>query len=440
MASITDLVSSAAVTPNEGATGCYVRLAHQVSPSEYQQFKAVAEMAGGRYVNKDRGHLFALTQDKVLPALTSAAERIVQNKKLNDKDFFPTPEHAADEAVVNMAAQHGECEFSACLQDEAYRILEPSAGDGALIDALYRYAEKHDIPVQCQIVLAELDPLRCDTLRAKYAHHANISVVEGDFLSLSPDDLGEFNACLMNPPFTSSGGWDTHIQHAQRFMSTSGHYNAIMSCVLPSLTGIALGSKRGSKQDMALDMMALCAAGGYGIHQALDVNAFLNHAQRRGTAIKTGTSCDLVCFEALPDAIPPRVALDIFEKALVVLENTSSFYNRMSAIFKAHSSDPMQCLEETKKILRENRGDLIVAQGVGLHSSVDQEALAANMVLSVFETYEKDIPQEAKKVLLDAAKRPEMAVRAAQEMERAKEQKDAPDVRRATPVTNAFDF
>lgn len=437
MASITDLISSASVTPSDEGSGCYVRLAHQVSADDYRQFKTLAEMAGGRYVSKDRGHLFALGQDKVVPALTKAAERMADKQKLNDQDFFPTPEKASDDAVLNMAVQCSGRDFESLLEDESCRILEPSAGDGALVDAVYRYAKEKGVAVKCQIVLAEIDPLRCDTLRAKYADRPNVNVVEGDFLSLSPDDLGDFRFCLMNPPFTSSGGWDEHVRHAQRFMRSDDGGQKIMSCVLPNLVGVAQISRNSPKKDLAIDLMTLCAAGGYGNREELDKNAFLKHGAKRGSAIKTGTNCDLVCFEVFDTKNNPEFAFDVFDKAMVVLENTQSFYKRMGDLLTLHKDDPMAYCAAIKEDIQKSRVDLIVKDGACLHSDlVDVEALAAAMTLSSCESFEIAIPDTERSALIATANRPKAALDAyIKERERAREQ-----ARPVKPVTNQFDF
>jgi len=47
------------------------------------------------------------------------------------------------------------------------------------------------------------------------------NVLQGDFLALSPSDLGAFDRIVMNPPF-ENGADIKHIKHAQRFLKSGG--------------------------------------------------------------------------------------------------------------------------------------------------------------------------------------------------------------------------
>ncbi len=114
--------------------------------------------------------------------------------------YFPTP--------ADLVARMIE---AADLSDGS-RVLEPSAGSGAIADALRDAGHK----VECVERHASL----CEVLRLK-GH----SLIRGDFLELSP--CGLYDAAVMNPPF--EGGQDLqHVRHAWEWIKPGGALVAIM--------------------------------------------------------------------------------------------------------------------------------------------------------------------------------------------------------------------
>jgi len=75
------------------------------------------------------------------------------------------------------------------------KIIEPSAGDGALIDGLLAAGF-----IQAQITAVEIDPSLCDTLRSKFP---GVSVVQTDFMSADFRPGGDYyDFALTNPPYS----------------------------------------------------------------------------------------------------------------------------------------------------------------------------------------------------------------------------------------------
>ena len=89
------------------------------------------------------------------------------------------------------------------------RVLEPSAGTGRILDAL---------PAGCEVVAVEVHPTLAQALRG---HATAPTVHTADFLSLTPADLGYFDAVLMNPPFQFAADIK-HIRHAATFLRPGG--------------------------------------------------------------------------------------------------------------------------------------------------------------------------------------------------------------------------
>jgi SAM-dependent methyltransferase len=97
------------------------------------------------------------------------------------------------------------------------RVLEPSAGLGRLLDALIPFAPAEVVAVEnapeCAGVLFRLD-------------RAGVSIRQADFLTLTPEELGLFDAVVMNPPFHMRADI-RHIRHAMRFLKPGGQLAAV---------------------------------------------------------------------------------------------------------------------------------------------------------------------------------------------------------------------
>jgi predicted RNA methylase len=115
--------------------------------------------------------------------------------------FYPTPAELAARVVELADVRAG------------MRVLEPSAGAGAIADAL---------PQGCALVCVELHPKLVAELDRK-GHRT----VQGDFLAMDPESFGGgFDRIVMNPPF--DGGADMrHIEHARKFLKPGGRLVAI---------------------------------------------------------------------------------------------------------------------------------------------------------------------------------------------------------------------
>src|SRR5678815_2444953 len=79
--------------------------------------------------------------------------------------------------------------------DPLHAVLEPSAGTGRLLDAMFK-AEK--TPGR-RVVAVELNHAMAERLRLGYVY-ADIEVISGDFLEQN-GNLGTFDRIVMNPPF-----------------------------------------------------------------------------------------------------------------------------------------------------------------------------------------------------------------------------------------------
>lgn len=115
--------------------------------------------------------------------------------------LFPTPKPTA-EYVIELADI-----------GSGMRVLEPSAGTGALLD---------ELPFAVDVVAVEIVYSLVRRLREKYPSY---SIVEGDFLEVGRE-LGLFDRIIMNPPFDH--GLDIkHILYARELLAPDGRLVAI---------------------------------------------------------------------------------------------------------------------------------------------------------------------------------------------------------------------
>lgn len=97
------------------------------------------------------------------------------------------------------------------------RILEPSAGLGRILDALQPFAPSEVVAVEMATDCA------AELFRQE---RPGVTIKQRDFLTLTPDDLGAFDAIAMNPPFHMRADI-RHIEHARKFLKPGGILAAI---------------------------------------------------------------------------------------------------------------------------------------------------------------------------------------------------------------------
>lgn len=123
-------------------------------------------------------------------------------KAVSAPQLFPTPSPLAQRMVELAELRAG------------MRVLEPSAGTGALVDAILASGARTNLTV------VEINHELAANLRSR------VSDVRGlDFLSCGAE-LGQFDRIIMNPPF-ENGQDIKHIEHARTFLKPGGKLVAI---------------------------------------------------------------------------------------------------------------------------------------------------------------------------------------------------------------------
>lgn len=174
----------------------------KLSNSEYDELKPYIENMGGHWRERVQGFVFSMKHLK----------REGYSAWQEQNQFFPTPKAVA-ERVVELSG------IKDLATIDVPRILEPSAGHGALLDAIPNYIFPDEFVVEPNAENAEV-------LRSK-GHMIEETTFE-DFCELHKDIKGTIDYVIMNPPF--SGSRDVlHTMMAYEFLRDGGTLVAIVS-------------------------------------------------------------------------------------------------------------------------------------------------------------------------------------------------------------------
>ena len=140
---------------------------------------------------------------EVLPdAEPENATRAPSTAVSKDLAYYPTPEAVIAEVMAGEHVREGEM------------ILEPSCGDGRILDWLRKHHPR------TSVTGIEYHQGRADEAKAK-GHHVQVA----NFLRVAPQPI--FDRVVMNPPF-SGRHYLKHIAHALRFLKPGGRLVAIL--------------------------------------------------------------------------------------------------------------------------------------------------------------------------------------------------------------------
>lgn len=175
----------------------------QLERKLYQEVAKALELIGGRWKGgKVFGFVFASDPTNLLDQIANGEKRNLKK----EFQFFATPDELADQLVVYAELKDGE------------RILEPSAGNGAIVKAINRATGDED--VYCY----ELMPVNQIALK-------NISTVRflgEDFLSPNGTGHMQFDKIIANPPFSKNQDID-HVYEMYSRLKTGGRLVSITS-------------------------------------------------------------------------------------------------------------------------------------------------------------------------------------------------------------------
>lgn len=166
--------------------GCIGKLVGQLDRKLYERTNKALTVMGGKWNKGKGGHVFVSDPRAQVEGLISSGIVIVERD-----GFFPTPTTVIDR-MFDMLFPFGT-------------VLEPSAGIGAIADALSTIVPKSDI------TCVEKNANRCAILQAK-----GYTAKNEDFMFYSPSR--EFDVAFMNPPFESQQDID-HVLRAESMVT-----------------------------------------------------------------------------------------------------------------------------------------------------------------------------------------------------------------------------
>jgi len=177
--------------------------------SQGGHYSPVIELDEPYYQSEKALLLWALISDQS-PADKKKEElhRKIKNLQFSKiPGYFPTP-RAVIEKMIDYA-------FPILRNSEAYHILEPSAGSGAIVDVI---KEKHP---ESKIDVIEVNYTLREILESK-----GYALVGSDFMKFQK--IGQYDRILMNPPFEGLQDVD-HVIGAHALLKPGGRLVAIMS-------------------------------------------------------------------------------------------------------------------------------------------------------------------------------------------------------------------
>lgn len=171
----------------------------KVQLKHYAQIKELFFKAGGRYRKNCFDFEDGIDAEEVLQALQGG-------KKLNPKkdfQFFATPPELAKRVCLAAGLSASD------------RVLEPEAGEGGIADEARLLG--------AEVLCVEMWDINVQKLKAK-----GYEVLHRDFLEVSPEETGLFDAIVANPPWTGNKDID-HVLHMWSFLKPDGVLSVLMS-------------------------------------------------------------------------------------------------------------------------------------------------------------------------------------------------------------------
>jgi predicted RNA methylase len=184
--------------------GSNLKLAGQLDRAQYVTVAKVLAAAGGKWNRKAQAHVFPYPAADVIDSIILTGEVV----KPDDMGWFPTPP-----PVVRVLLDLAELRTG-------LRVLEPSAGEGAIASAV--------AALRCTVDCIEIEPRRAEKIPAGRLGEVR-SISQGDFLAVEPPVMTRYDRVVMNPPFAKQADL-AHVTHALKFLEpTDGLLVSVMS-------------------------------------------------------------------------------------------------------------------------------------------------------------------------------------------------------------------
>lgn len=191
-----------------------VRITSKLDRKDYSNVNEALNSLGGVWNRKLKAHVF---DGRAFEQIREDIDNIVTTGRVirdADMGWFATPTNIADGLVDLLNLKPGNT------------VLEPSAGDGALIKAVLRKQPN------VRVTAIEKHGGRAAALESlSRENEAFGRVIVGDFLDIGPREYGMplFDRVIMNPPFAPNRADISHVRHALSFLKPHGTLVAVMA-------------------------------------------------------------------------------------------------------------------------------------------------------------------------------------------------------------------
>ncbi|MEV6256730.1 class I SAM-dependent methyltransferase [Nocardia sp. NPDC051929] len=187
-------------------------LSQQLSQADYRKINRVIESMGGKWNRRAQAHIFPDDPTETIAAAVARGTTPNTDRKVLEA-YFATPEQLARHIVA------GEHSGIAALAPGAH-VLEPSAGDGALVRAIL--ATNPNV----QVTAVEPDRERA----AAIAYDPRVTIVVASFEEFAATATPGYAGVVMNPPFALPGRptvWMDHLYTAWDLLDDGGQLLAL---------------------------------------------------------------------------------------------------------------------------------------------------------------------------------------------------------------------
>lgn len=189
--------------------GNQVVIVEKLDRDLYTRVNKALEALGGKWGRREKAHVFEGDASERIESAILHGE-VVDVKKTFE--FFETPA-----ALVDQMIDYAEIE-------DGHRVLEPSAGRGAIVDGISR---EHLRPSVLHLV--ELDSVNRAVLTNRSdVQRGEVQLVGDDFMAFEPPDGLLYDRVVMNPPFSKQQDV-AHVTRAFGMLKRGGLLVAIMS-------------------------------------------------------------------------------------------------------------------------------------------------------------------------------------------------------------------
>jgi len=173
--------------------------------NDYAGLKTALNKACGKY--KNNSFEFPFSAKAIIETLKTG--EVIDFKK--EFQFFHTDKQVSSQMMNEIIGY-------------PKKILEPSAGQGHLIDELIaKYPDS-------KIDAVELSELNFSILKEKYRDNPNINLIQGDYMDFVPSE--KYDLIFANPPFSKN----KDIDHVLKMVSEKEDYGQIISIMSTSWT------------------------------------------------------------------------------------------------------------------------------------------------------------------------------------------------------------